>query len=367
MKRITVNKWQRAFVFRDGEFQRMLGPGKYWLGWKDRATIVDITEDFKPVTSLQILLQERHFTDAVDVVDVKDGQIALRFEQGLLTAVMNTGRYVFWKNINDYRFVFADIASVHIQEQFDAALLQHPLLAPYVRTITIEGHEKGLLFIGGQYSGTLDSGTYYWWKNNIPVQVTRADMRQQVLEMTGQEILTKDKATLRITASGRYQIVDVEKAILKNREYDKQLYAAFQLALRQYVGNFSLDELLESKEDLSAVVLKQVQLVAAELGVNVAGFGIRDIILPGEMRDILNQVLMAEKKAQAQSIIRREETASTRSLLNTARLMEDNQMLWKLKEMEYVEKIAEKIGHLSVNGTGELLEQMKSLFVPGKT
>jgi len=77
----------------------------------------------------------------------------------------------------------------------------------------------------------------------------------------------------------------------------------------------------------------------------------------------MNQVLVAEKKAQANVIMRREETASTRSLLNTAKLMEDNAMLWKLKEMEYVEKIAEKISTISVNGNGALMEQLKQIFV----
>ena len=80
----------------------------------------------------------------------------------------------------------------------------------------------------------------------------------------------------------------------------------------------------------------------------------------------MNQVLVAEKKAQANTIMRREETASTRGLLNTARLMEENAMLWKLKEMEYVEKIAEKISNINVSGNGMLVEQLKQLFVPGK-
>jgi regulator of protease activity HflC (stomatin/prohibitin superfamily) len=88
--------------------------------------------------------------------------------------------------------------------------------------------------------------------------------------------------------------------------------------------------------------------------------------LPGEMREIMNQVLVAEKKAQANIIMRREETASTRSLLNTAKLMEENEMLFKLKEMEYVEKIAEKINNISVSGGGHLLEQMKAIFSPVK-
>ena len=127
---------------------------------------------------------------------------------------------------------------------------------------------------------------------------------------------------------------------------------AFQLALREYVAGYSFDELLEKKESIAPFVLQSVKQNAEALGMAVNGFGIRDIILPGDVKEIMNQVLIAEKKAQANMIMRREETASTRSLLNTAKLMEDNAMLWKLKEMEYVEKIADKISNISVSGNG---------------
>jgi len=90
---------------------------------------------------------------------------------------------------------------------------------------------------------------------------------------------------------------------------------------------------------MANAVLETTKSEAIKLGVKVLNCGIRDIILTGEMKEIMNQVLIAQKKAQANSITRREETASTRSLLNTAKLMEDNEMLYKLKEMEYVEKI----------------------------
>ncbi|HXB92953.1 MAG TPA: SPFH domain-containing protein, partial [Puia sp.] len=109
-------------------------------------------------------------------------------------------------------------------------------------------------------------------------------------------------------------------------------------ALREYIGGLGFDELLEKKDAIVTWVLQKVNDAAATLGVEVAGFGIRDIILPGDVKEIMNQVLIAEKKAQANIIMRREETASARSLLNTAKLMEDNPMLWKLKEMEYVER-----------------------------
>jgi len=123
-----------------------------------------------------------------------------------------------------------------------------------------------------------------------------------------------------------------------------------------------LDEILAKKETASNYVLKAIAEKAADLGVKINDCGIRDIILPGEIKDIMNQVLVAEKRAQANIITRREETASTRSLLNTAKLMENNEMLFKLKEMEYVEKIAEKINTISVAGSGQIVEQLKTIF-----
>ena len=90
--------------------------------------------------------------------------------------------------------------------------------------------------------------------------------------------------------------------------------------------------------------------------------GIKDIILPGDIKEILNTVLIAEKTAMANTVKRREETASTRSLLNTAKLMEENQTLYRLKEMEYIEKIVEKIGNIEISGNGNVLEELSKIF-----
>jgi regulator of protease activity HflC (stomatin/prohibitin superfamily) len=138
-----------------------------------------------------------------------------------------------------------------------------------------------------------------------------------------------------------------------------------QLALREYIGMLTLDELLERKTIVSENILETMSASAANIGVEITESGIRDIILPGDVKDIMNQVLVAEKKAQANIITRREETASTRSLLNTAKLMEDNTMLFKLKEMEYVEKIADKINRISLSGGNQVLDQLRDIFTPG--
>ena len=130
------------------------------------------------------------------------------------------------------------------------------------------------------------------------------------------------------------------------------------------MGQFRLDELLADKEAIGNVLKERLLEVQGDYCVEVLDVGIKDIILPGEIRDIMNTVLVAEKKAQANVIMRREEVASTRSLLNTAKLMEENPVLYRLKEFEYLERICDKVGSISVNGGGNLLEQLAGMVVP---
>lgn len=366
MKKVKINAYQKGLVFKNGVYQRMLNEGNYWLWFNEKVEVYEINKPFYAPVELNILLQDAALANALQIVEVKDNEIALQYENGLLKQVLTAGRYTFWKGYINYEFVIADISKIEISENISCVALQNKLVAPYVRMYTVESYEKALLFIDGKYVQMLPSGVYYWWKNNITILIGKADTRMQQIEINGQEILTKDKAALRINGYAQYKVTDIEKALLQNKEYERQLYVAFQLALREYVGGLAFDELLEKKETIVPFILQSVKKVAENLGVEVNSFGIRDIILPGDVKEIMNQVLVAEKKAQANIIMRREETAGTRSMLNTAKLMEDNAMLWKLKEMEYVEKIADKISNISVSGNGMLIEQLKQIFVSQK-
>ncbi len=366
MKRVKINAYQVALVMKDGVYKKMLREGTYWFWNGENVLVYEMNRPLIAPFELNILLQDASLAEALHVVEVKDNEIALQYEDGFLKTVLTAGRYTFWKGIINYEFVIADTSKIEITEIISRAVLQHKLVVPYVRSYVVESYEKALLFVDGKYAQMLTAGVYYWFKNNIAILVAKVDTRMQQLEVNGQEILTKDKAALRINAQAQYRVADIEKAILQNKEYDKQLYVAFQLALREYIAGYSFDEVLEKKDAMAPFVIEQVKVKAEALGIEVNGFGIRDIILPGEVKDIMNKVLIAEKNAQANTIMRREETASTRSLLNTAKLMEDNAMLWKLKEMEYVSTIADKIGEITVSGNGALLEQLKQIFAPAK-
>jgi len=366
MKRIRINKGKVGLVYKRGDYSRVLQAGKHWLFPSENVNQYDTSVLFESKSELNILLEDENLASLIQVIEVKDNELALVFKNGLFSKALAAGRYAWWKGYTQFEVIKADISQVNIDEKIDAALYKHPELNSKLRAYRVESYEKGLLFINDCFEKELQPGMHYFWQNSIPVAVKNVDLRSRQMEISGQELLTKDKAALRISMFATFKVEDIMKALVDNKEYEKQLYVQFQLALREFIGGLTLDEILERKDEVSTYVLNVVKQKALCLGVLVSEAGVRDIILPGDIKEIMNQVLIAQKKAQANIITRREETASTRSLLNTAKLMEDNEMLFKLKEMEYVEKIADKINTISISGGNQVLEQLKHIFSPAK-
>ncbi|SHI85159.1 slipin family protein [Flavobacterium terrae] len=363
---VEVPEYQVALKFVNKSFKEVLTAGKYAF-WKNvddiQFSFANMTIQFMPPTNLDIMLQNETLATMLDVIEVADNEIALQYVNGNFKEIYTAGRYAFWKGVLNYKFVTIDLNDLNISEAIDKSILEYPKLKAFVRRYEVLNYEKGLLFINGEFIKIVEPGVYNFWNNANRVEIKAADLRQQQMEISGQELLTKDKANLRINFFVKYQVTDIQKALTENKDYEKQLYILMQLALRAYVGGFTLDELLTKKDDIAQAILAETKVKVAQLGVEVFDAGIRDIILPGDMKEIMNQVLVAEKKAQANTIMRREETASMRSMLNTAKLMEENEMLWKLKEMEYVEKIADRIGEITISGSGNIIGQLKEIFV----
>ncbi|GEM55359.1 peptidase [Flavobacterium branchiophilum NBRC 15030 = ATCC 35035] len=363
IKRVKIEAYQVGLVMKNGALDEVLNQGNHWLWGTNEVKLYDMKQSFVSPIELTIALKNSTLAAMLEVVEVKEHEIVLFFANGLFREVLGTGRYAFWKGYQENSFTKVDLSKVEISEPISKTILENMKVKSYVRKFQIMSFEQGLLFVNDVFQQKLESGVYYFWNNAIPVEVKKVDVRQQQIEILGQELLTKDKATLRMNFFARYQVTDIMKAIVENKDFEKQLYVMLQLALRAFVGTYTLDELLSKKDDIANIVLEEVAAKMESLGLVVSDAGIRDVILPGEMKDIMNQVLMAEKKAQANSIMRREETAAMRNMLNTAKLMEENEMLWKLKEMEYVEKISDKIGEITVSGSGNLIGQLKEIFV----
>ena len=291
-------------------------------------------------------------------VELNETQVGLRSENGTLVELLAPStRRLYWKGLVDVRVEVLDIAaSAELPAAVASRLVQTQLRQRAVAglagvlQVQVPEYGAGLLWIDGKVDRLLGPGSYAFWKFNRNVSVELVDLRLQALEVSGQEILTRDKVALRLNLSATWRYTDVLQAYKALAKPADHLYRELQFGLRAAVGTRSLDELLENKTVIDEVVTALVSAKLAGHGLQLEGVGVKDIVLPGEMKTILAQVVEAGKAAEANVIRRREETAATRSLLNTAKVMEDNPVALRLKELETLERVAERIDKISVFG-----------------
>jgi regulator of protease activity HflC (stomatin/prohibitin superfamily) len=158
-----------------------------------------------------------------------------------------------------------------------------------------------------------------------------------------------------------YKVQDAVKAIQEFQDYQSALYKEAQMILRSAIGARDLDSLLSDKESLEQLVESSIREAGLKMGLEVRSLGLKDIILPGDMKDILNRVTEARKVAEASYITRREETAAMRSQANTAKIMEQNPILLKLREIEMAEKVATNADITIIAGDKGVVESLRTL------
>jgi len=272
-------------------------------------------------------------------------------------------RKLYWKDLVPVELRLLPLAgTLEVPADVVNRLRQLGLLSRVALALEVPAESAGLLFIDGKLVRTLAPGSYAFWQFRKNVAAEVIELRVQSLEVSGQELLTRDKVSLRVNLAASLRVTDPVAARTKVVKYGDYIYRELQYGLRKAVSAKSLDELLGDKASLDADIFAYVYSRVAELGVEVLGVGIKDVILPGEMKDILNSVVQAEKAAQANVIRRREEANATRSLLNTARLIEESPVLMRLKELEALEKVTEKIDKLTVfGGLDGVLKQLVTL------
>lgn len=362
MKRVKIREGNVGLISKNGKFLAFVKAGSHWIKSSNNIQSFDLEGLFHLSKEYRIFMENELFNDAINSFRIADNELALIYEDGIFSNLLNSGNYFLWKENTRTTFKMVDLGKMEIDESIDASILSKPEMLKYFRVFKVESFENAALFVDGNFEKFLSGGTYKFWQNDRSIEMLKADTRLQSMEVLGQEILTKDKAALRINFNAKYQIENFEKALIENKDFKGQLYILIQMALRDYVGALSLDELMENKNKISDYIIHSISEQAKGLGVKILESGIKDVILPGDMKEILNRVLIAQKQAQANVIGRREENAATRSLINTAKLMEESPMLFKLKEMEYVERIAERIGEISLSGNGKMMEQLKEIF-----
>lgn len=374
LKRFAVKKNERGLLYSEGDFLAILEPGIHRrLDLHDRLSVETFSLN-KPLFEHRLsgylrqsepALVERHFIR----MDLAEHEAGLRYEDGVLVEILAPGsRRLYWKGQAEQRLERIDLSQDYrvapgLLQQLQGILQSRCLTGiEAILVAQVPAYQVGVLKVDGAVIELLPAGQHGFWRYHRQVSVELIDTRIQALEVSGQEILTRDKVSLRLNLAANWRYSDVLTAFSRLAKPQEHLYRELQFGLRAAVGTRSLDELLENKQLIDESVGAYLKERMAGTGIEVSSLGVRDIILPGEMKVLLAQVVEAEKAAQANVIRRREETSATRSLLNTAKVMEDNPTALRLKELETLERVAERIDRISVfGGLDQVLNGLVSL------
>lgn len=340
---VKVHSFEKGLLFRDREFKGLLGKGRHWYFDPANAVRVEVVSQRAPWLhheALDLIVKSGALGDEAMVLDLKDHERALVWIDGRFDRILGPGLHALWTRFREVRTEVVDARSVRFSHKEMNAIIASAASAEQLDNIVVEEGTAAVYFKDGEYVQTLGPGRHLFWKQMGKVRVHPVDLRETVLDVGGQEIMTGDKVTLRLNAQVTYQVTEPHRAVTAVENLSQSVYREAQMALRAIIGAYELDALLEGKDRVAGEMEQALIRRAPEFGVRIIGVGIRDLILPGEMKELLNKVIEARKVAEANLIVRREETAAMRSQANTARLLENNPTLMRLRELEVLEKVA---------------------------
>lgn len=361
--RTIIAPTERGLMIKDKAIVDILAPGVYWhlQVFGMRGIVVNSITDarcqsplIESLAKTNPDLASRYFT----VVDLSDEEIGIVYQDNKLVDLLApASTAMYWKGLVNTRVEKVNVVTVNeVEARIARTIGRTGVLAKRagdlgaVLGVDVQEKQVGFLYENGVRVAMLQPGYHLFWKFKRKLTAKIMDTRLILAEVSGQEILTRDRVSLRLNLSAIYKIIDPEIAEDALGNVTDYVYRELQLALRRAVGTRTLDQLLVDKTALDSAIAEDVAEQLKAVGIALVNVGVKDVILPGDMKDILNQVVAAEKTAQANNIKRREETAATRSLLNTARLMSDNPVLVRLKELEALEKVTAKVDRITVFG-----------------
>lgn len=358
-RRLTVTELERHLLVRRGRVADILEPGEHWLRAGDTTEVFSLRNPVFTSPFADVIVRDHPDLAARHLTEVRTGpaEVAVIERDGRVYRVLGP----------DARLVVLDDAGPWRVTRFDldADLAVPAALGPRLDALgvaagvavhAVADAHVAVMTVDGAGARVLEPGAHRFWTHGGRVATRLVDLRWRTHDVTGHEILTRDRVTLRVNIAADFRVTDPVRAVTAVRDFEDALHRALALAFRRTLGAMTLDALLADKVSVDAEAAETVRRDMAAIGIEVGAIALRDVILPGEMRDILTAVVAAEKEAEANVIRRREETNATRSLLNTAKVMAENPVMLRLKELEALERVADRVGHLTVhNGTEGLL------------
>ena len=221
------------------------------------------------------------------------------------------------------------------------------------RRITILEYERGLKYKKGKFTEVLGPGCYWYLPSFATIH--KIDVRPSYASISGQEVLSSDGVTIKISLAANYEVTDPHVAVNKVQNYRDALYLELQLALRDIIGSMDIDTVLNSRSDIQTKLMEMTGARIAELGLKLHSASVKDIMFPGKLKELFAQVINAKKEGLAMLERARGETAALRNLANAAKLMESNPNLLQLRLLQALGQSSGSTLVLGISPNGQII------------
>lgn len=204
-----------------------------------------------------------------------------------------------------------------------------------LKRVVIFEHERGVVFRNGKFHRLLQPGSH--WLFPYFEKLQNVDVRARFITIPGQDVLSSDNISVKVSLAVNFKVDDPFRALNGTFNYSESLYSILQLELRDLFGLTAIDELLVKRKEIGETLFEKSKGKAAELGLLLLSAEIKDIMFPGELKNIFAQIVNARNEGLAALERARGESASLRNLANTAKLLENNPALLQLRILQALE------------------------------
>lgn len=201
-------------------------------------------------------------------------------------------------------------------------------------SVTVFEFERGLRYVKGKFRDVLEPGRYWVYRRTTTIQ--KVDVRPKVVSVPGQEVLSSDGVSIKVSLAATYEVGDPSVAVNSVESFEMAVYTTLQLAIREVIGGAKIDEVLERRDEFAERLIELARQPISTFGVQLISCNIKDIMFPGPLKKMFAQVVQAQKEGQAALERARGETAALRNLANAAQMIETKPSLMQLRLLQEV-------------------------------
>jgi regulator of protease activity HflC (stomatin/prohibitin superfamily) len=204
------------------------------------------------------------------------------------------------------------------------------------KQITIFDYERGVVYRRGRFHRILSAGAYWLFTRIDTIQ--KIDIRTRFLTIPGQEILSSDNISVKVSIALSFRVDDPQKALSSTANYTEALYLIMQLGMRDLFSATPIESLLAERPAMSKKLFEETKDKVSEIGLTLLSADLKDFMFPGEMKNLFAQIVGARNEGLAALERARGESAALRNLANAAKMLENNPALMQLRILQTLEK-----------------------------